>query len=81
MMEDLKPLLIERLRSQGMGPALIPPFLKALTGIISSEPGIDVTQVNQKLHALSWNEVLIDYHILQMAMARLVADGEPHLTI
>ena len=80
-MDDLKPLLTDRLKSQGMGTDLIPAFLKALTSIISSEPGIDVIQVNQKVNSLGWNEVFIDYHILQMAMACLEAVKEPHPTI
>ena len=63
-MEDLKPLLIDRLKSQGMDPSLIPAFLKALTSIISSEPGIELAQVNQKLNLLGWDEVTIDYHSL-----------------
>ena len=70
-MDDLKPLLIDRLKSQGMDPSLIPSFLKALTSIISSEPGIEFAKVNQKLHALGWNEVSIDYHSLQIAIACL----------
>jgi len=65
-MEDLKLLLIDRLKSQGMDSSLIPSFLKALTSIISSEPGIDPAQVNLKLNSLEWNEVAIDYHYLQM---------------
>ena len=36
-MEDLKLLLIDRLKSKGVDPALIPAFLKALTHPISSE--------------------------------------------
>ena len=68
-MEDLKPHLIDRLKSQGMDPSLIPAFLKALTSIISSEPGIEPSQVNQKLNLLGWNEVAIDYHSLQIALA------------
>jgi hypothetical protein len=73
-MEDLKPLLIDRLKSQGMDPSLIPAFLKALTSLISSEPGIELAQANQKLHALGWNEVAIDYHSLQIAIACLITD-------
>jgi hypothetical protein len=73
-MEDLKPLLIDRLKSQGMDPSLIPAFLKTLTGIISSKPGIELAQVNQKLNLLGWDEVTIDYHSLQIAMACLVTD-------
>jgi hypothetical protein len=73
-MEDLKLLLIDRLKSQGMDPVLIPAFLKALTYIISSEPGIDLTQVNRKMHSLGWDEVTIDYHSLQIATAFLEAN-------
>jgi hypothetical protein len=73
-MEDLKPLLIDRLKSQGMDPSLIPAFLKALTSIISSEPGINSEQANLKLHSLGWNEVSLDYHSLQIAIACLVTE-------
>jgi hypothetical protein len=80
-MEDLKLLLIDRLKSQGMDPSLIPSFLKALTSIISSEPNIDPAQANLKLHALGWNEIAIDYHSLQIAIACLEATNETHPTI
>ena len=73
-MEDLKLILIDRLKSKGMDPALIPAFLKAFTSFISSEPGIDLAQVNRKMHSLGWNEVAIDYHCLQIAIAFLEAD-------
>jgi phosphoserine phosphatase len=73
-MEDLKLLLIDRLKSKGMDTALIPAFLKALTSIISFEPGIEPAVANQKMHSLGWNEVTVDYHCLQIAIARLEAD-------
>jgi len=73
-MESLKLLLIDRLNSKGMDPTLIPAFLRALTSLISSEPSIAPAQVNQKLHLLGWNEVAIDYHCLQIAIACLEAD-------
>ena len=73
-MEDLKLLLIDRLKSKGMDTALIPAFLKALTSIISFEPGIEPAVANQKMHSLGWNEVTVDYHCLQIAIACLEAD-------
>jgi len=39
-MEDLKLLLLDRLKSKGMDSALIPAFLKVLTHLLSSDPGI-----------------------------------------
>ena len=74
LMEDLKPLLIDRLKSQGMDPSLIPAFLKALTHLISTEPGIDPSVANHKMHSLGWNEVTVDYHSIQIAIACLEAD-------
>jgi hypothetical protein len=74
LMEDLKLLLIDRLKSKGIDPALIPPFLKALTHLISSEPGIEPAQATQKMHSLGWDEVAVDYHCLQIAIACLEAD-------
>ena len=73
-MEDLQLLLIDRLKSKGLDPSLIPAFLRALTSLISSEPGPDLEQINQKLHALGWNEVVIDYHCLQIAIACLESE-------
>jgi hypothetical protein len=70
-MDDLKLLLIDRLKSKGIDPSLIPAFLKALTSLISSEPGIDPAVANQKMHSLGWDEVSIDYHCLQIAIACL----------
>jgi len=71
MLEGLKLLLVDRLKSKGMEPSLIPAFLKALTSIISAEPGIDSTRASQKMHSLGWNEVAIDYHCLQITIACL----------
>jgi hypothetical protein len=73
-MEDLKLLPIDRLKSKGMDPSLISAFLKALTNLISSEPGIEPAVANQKMHSLGWDEVTVDYHSLQIAIACLEAD-------
>jgi hypothetical protein len=73
-MEDLKLILINQLKSKGIDPALIPAFLKALTSLISSEPKIELAQVNRKMHSLGWNEVAIDYHCLQIAIASIETD-------
>ena len=73
-MEDLKLILINQLKSKGIDPALIPAFLKALTSLISSEPRVEPAQINQKLHSLGWDEVAIDYHCLQIAIACIETD-------
>jgi hypothetical protein len=73
-MEDLKLLLVDRLKSKGMAPSLIPAFLKALTTLLSSEPSIEATQANRKMHLLGWDEIVVDYHFLQIAIACLESE-------
>jgi hypothetical protein len=73
-MDDLKLMLINRLKSKGLDPSLIPGFLKALTSLISSEPGLEPAQMHQRLQSLGWNEAAIDYHSLQIAIACLEAE-------
>jgi hypothetical protein len=73
-MEDLKLILIDQLKSKGIDPALITAFLKAHTSLIASEPGIEPAVANQKMHSLGWDEVAVDYHCLQIAIACLEAD-------
>jgi hypothetical protein len=51
-MEDLKLLLIDRLKSKGMDLALIPAFLEALIYIISFEPEINLIHATRKIHSL-----------------------------
>ena len=75
-MDDYKQLLIDRLKSKGMDAALIPAFLKALMRIVSSSPSIVAAEVNQKLNALGWNEVSVDYNFLQIAIACLETDAK-----
>jgi len=61
-------------KSQGIDPSLIHAFLKALTNLISSEPGIELALINQKLKAHGWNEDALDYYCLQIAIACIEAD-------
>jgi hypothetical protein len=70
-MEDLKLQLFDRIKSESMDSILIPAFLKALTNLIPSEPEIQPTQANQEPNSLGWNEVTLDYHSLQISIARL----------
>ncbi len=73
-MEDLKLLLFDRLKTKGMDPALIPAYLKALAGVIASAPELDAAQATQKMNSLGWDEVSIDYHCLQIAIACLESE-------
>jgi hypothetical protein len=68
-MDELRQMLTNHLRGRGLPGDHITSYLKSLEKLIESEPGIEPAQLNQKLHALGWDEVTLDYHHLQIAIA------------
>jgi hypothetical protein len=82
-MNKLRQILIDHLRDQGMTDDHIASYLKALKELVDSEPGIETDKLNQKLHSLGWNEVSINYHFLQIALACFEEDSgiRPHSSL
>jgi hypothetical protein len=68
-MEDFKQVLLDRLIKKGADPSSLGSVLKALGKILSEDPDIDPAAANERLRFLGWQEVHVDYHILQMALA------------
>jgi hypothetical protein len=69
MQPDLYQLLISRLRQQGVNNDEAPAFLRDLSKIIESSPGIDSAAASSKLQLLGWSGVALDYQSLQLALA------------
>jgi hypothetical protein len=68
-MEDLKPLLIDRLQQQGIEPDDLPLLLRDLTSILGSDSEIDTAALNARLNVLGWHKAELDYQSLQLALA------------
>jgi len=68
-MENLRHVLLDRLVKKGADSASLPGILRSLAKILSADPEIDPTSANKKLCYLGWQEVEVDYHILQIALA------------
>lgn len=68
-MEDFKQVLLDRLIKKGADPSTLASILKALAKILSEDPDVDPAAANEKLRYLGWQEVHVDYHILQLALA------------
>ncbi|MCU0560116.1 MAG: hypothetical protein MUD16_07965 [Desulfobacterales bacterium] len=68
-MNNLRQLFIDQLVKKGADPASLPGMLRALSKILSANPEIDTATANEKLCYLGWNEIQMDYHILQLALA------------
>jgi hypothetical protein len=67
--EDFKQVLLDRLVKKGADPSSVGSILKALSKILSEDPCVDPGAANERLRYLGWQEVQVDYHILQMALA------------
>jgi hypothetical protein len=60
---------LDRLVKKGADSSSLPGILKSLAKILSADPEIDPASANKKLCYLGWQEVEVDYHLLQLALA------------
>ncbi len=68
-MENLRQVLVDRLVKKGADASSLPSMLRCLAKILSADPEIDPASANEKLCYLGWQEVEVDYHLLQLALA------------
>jgi len=73
-MDDLRPILEERLYKGGAEPSSLPGVLKALSKMLATDPEIDPAAANARMHYLGWPEIELDYHTLQLALACFEAE-------
>ena len=66
---------IHRLEMKGIRRQQIPGFLRLLADLFSGDPAMDLLALNRHLHYLGWDDVELDYHTLQLAIACFEADG------
>lgn len=70
-MEDVRQVLLDRLVKKGADASHVDCLLKALSKILSEDPNVDPGVATERLHYLGWQEVQVDYHTLQLALACL----------
>lgn len=68
-MDPVKPLLIDRLIKRGADPSSVDAILRSLSKVLFADPNIDPAAANEKLHYLGWQEIEVDYQLLQLALA------------
>jgi hypothetical protein len=68
-MDTVNQVLIDRLLQSGAESSLLDGLLKTLSKILAEDPNIDPDAANHRLHYLGWQEIQIDYHTLQLALA------------
>jgi hypothetical protein len=76
-MDDFKQILSQRLIKGGADPSSLDSILKALSKMLSADPGLDPVAANERLRYLGWHEVEVDYHTLQLALACFEMENGP----
>jgi len=71
---DIDQILIHELERKGIEIRIIPRFIKDLCHSFLADPSISLTEVNERLHLLGWEDVDLDYHTLQLAIASFERD-------
>jgi hypothetical protein len=74
-MKRLVTILIKRLEKKGVEPSIIHRFIRDLANTVLSDPHMNLSQVNKRLHLLGWGSFELDYHTLQLAIAYFEAEG------
>jgi len=74
-LSELTQILLDRLEKKEMEPGLIPGFIRDLANTVLVNPHISHFQANKQLHFLGWDDVELDYHTLQLAIAYFEAEG------
>jgi len=72
---QLKEILIHRLIDQGMGPNMIPGFIRSLAATFTYHPHMDHQQVNDRMQQMGWGDFEFDYFTLRLAAECLEAYG------
>jgi hypothetical protein len=75
-MQDLKQLLIDRLKLQGIEPDDFPLLLRDLTSILGSDSEMETEALNARLNVLGWHKAQLDYQSLQLALAWVETEME-----
>ena len=70
----LEETLINELQEKGINDAIIPRFIKDIAFSYEIDPSFSLTEINDRLHYLGWDDIELDYHTLQLAIASFERD-------
>ena len=83
-MEDhttiIEETLINELHEKGINNETIPRFIKDLAYSYQIDPSFGLLEINDRLHYLGWEDIDLDYHTLQLAIASFEKDQSPLLS-
>ena len=65
----LEETLINELQEKGINDDIIPRFIKDIAFSSEIDPYFSLSEINDRLHYLGWDDIELDYHTLQLAIA------------
>jgi hypothetical protein len=74
-MSQIKEILIRRLVKKGMDPNMIPSYIRSMKICFVNNPNMNPLQANEKLQFLGWDDIEVDYHTMQLAIACFETEG------
>jgi hypothetical protein len=77
---DIEEILIKELKGKGIENNIIPRFIKDLAYSFQIDPSVNLSDVNDRLHFLGWEDIELDYHTLQLAIASFERDQSQPVT-
>ena len=77
---DINKILTNELEGKGIENNILPRFIKDLAYSFQIDPSVSLSDVNDRLHFLGWNDVELDYHTLQLAIASFERDQSQLIT-
>ena len=72
---QLKEILITRLVDQGIGPNMIPGFIRSLANTFAYNPHMNLQQANDRMQQMGWDDFELDYFTFRLAAECLEAYG------
>ena len=67
--KDIEKILIQHLEKKGIGQKIFPRFIKDLISSHFDDPHTSLIQISSHMNLLGWDNINLDYHTLQLAMA------------
>ena len=72
---NFKQMLVDCLEAKGFEKDTIPSFVRSMRICIDTDPKVNLLKVNRQLQFLGWNNIELDYHTLQIAIACFEAES------
>ena len=69
MTTDLRQNLFDHLEAKGLEKDFIHSYIRSVKICLDINPAMNHFQLDRELHFLGWNDFVMDYHTLQLAIA------------